>query len=86
MIACSALKERYREILSNEIKSGVEWVFLRGYFDLIHERMKKRVDHFMPTALLKNQFDTLEAPKKCIRINIEKSENAIIKEILRKLQ
>lgn len=86
VIACSALKKSYREILSNEVEPSPVWVYLKGYFDLIHERMKKRVDHFMPAALLKSQFDTLEPPKDCLRINIEKSINSIISEILKKLK
>ncbi len=84
VIACSALKENYRKILSKGIKE-VCWVFLKGSFDLIHDRMKKRSDHFMPAALLKSQFDLLEIPENCIVIDIEKPIDLILYELRNKL-
>ncbi|MEL6557187.1 MAG: gluconokinase [Bacteroidota bacterium] len=85
VIACSALKKSYRDILETNIDPKPKWVYLKGNYDLIHERMKGRIDHFMPATLLKNQFDTLEPPGNCIRINVEKSVNGIVSEIHRKL-
>lgn len=59
ILACSALKEQYRVILS--YKLPVQWVYLKGDFDLIFERMQAR-KHFMPPHLLQSQFDSLEVP------------------------
>ena len=60
VIACSALKHRYRQILN---KAGnVVYVFLDGSFELISSRMQERTGHFMPDSLLKSQFDALEDP------------------------
>lgn len=60
VIACSALKQRYREILNQA--DNVVYVFLDGSFELISSRMRARTGHFMPETLLKSQFDALESP------------------------
>ncbi|MEP2935435.1 MAG: NADP-dependent phosphogluconate dehydrogenase [Gilvibacter sp.] len=59
ILACSALKESYRVTLSRKLP--VEWILLKGDYDLIYNRMRAR-DHFMPAELLRSQFDTLEVP------------------------
>jgi gluconokinase len=61
VIACSALKRRYREILNEA--NNVVYVFLDGSFELIASRMQSRTGHFMPETLLKSQFDALEDPR-----------------------
>ena len=85
VIACSALKESYRTILSAEIIENTEIVYLQGSFDQIYDRMKKR-EHFMPPALLQSQFDTLEEPLEAININIAKTPPEIIATILKQLE
>jgi carbohydrate kinase (thermoresistant glucokinase family) len=85
IIACSALKEKYRDILIEEIHKPY-WVFLNGGFELIQERMKKRKDHFMPTDLLSSQFEILERPSDALTIDISKSPEEIVSIIQNKLQ
>jgi gluconokinase len=72
VLACSALKEKYRHILSSGIAIPLYWVFLEGSFELIKKRMEERKDHFMPPGLLSSQFETLEIPDNCIAIDISK--------------
>lgn len=86
IIACSALKEKYRAVLSGGISIPVRWVWLQGNFELIQERMKTRQGHFMPSSLLRSQFDTLEYPADAIVINIQKEPEEIIADILRQLK
>ena len=81
IIACSALKTKYRDTLSKDLNS-VRWVYLKGSFTEIKKRMEQRKNHFMPEALLQSQFDTLEEPKEAIVIGIEKSPEVIIEEVL----
>lgn len=81
ILACSALKETYRKILSKNGKEAVIFVFLEGTTDLILERMKKRTDHIFPLELLENQVATLEEPQNAIKVNIEKSPEEICSEI-----
>jgi len=80
VMACSALKARYRRKLS----SGAvipRFVFLDGAKDLIAGRMAARPGHFMPVGLLDSQFAALEVPNAAISINIEKPVDAIVAEI-----
>ena len=81
VIACSALKEIYRTQLNKSIESSVEWIYLKGSYDLIFERMNSREGHFMGAEMLKSQFDTLEAPKNAIDIDIANSPTVIIEKI-----
>lgn len=85
IIACSALKERYRDILAAGITVPVHWIFLEGNFSLIQERMKARKEHFMPPALLQSQFETLEQPHDAIVADIAKSPAEIVDDIIRHL-
>ncbi|CNI35863.1 MULTISPECIES: gluconokinase [Yersinia] len=61
IIVCSALKRRYRDRL-REGNPEMAFLYLKGSFDVIMERLKARAGHFMPTDLLKSQFDALEEP------------------------
>jgi gluconokinase len=61
VVACSALKKRYRQVLM-EGRPDVVLVYLKGDQELIARRIATRHEHFMPAALLKSQFDALEEP------------------------
>lgn len=86
IIACSALKEKYRKILSEKIEAPVYWVLLQGSFELIQQRMESRKDHFMPPALLQSQFDTLEAPADATVVDIKNDPEEIVADILRQIK
>jgi carbohydrate kinase (thermoresistant glucokinase family) len=62
VVTCSALKRRYRDLVTATQRADVRLVYLKGDFDLIDARLKARVGHFMPTGLLRSQFDALEEP------------------------
>lgn len=61
VVACSALKRAYREILIGS-RRDVVLVYLQGSQALIAERLAARRGHFMPPGLLDSQFRTLEPP------------------------
>jgi gluconokinase len=61
VVACSALKRAYRDILIGD-RSDAILVYLRGSKALIGDRVKARTGHFMPPELLDSQFATLEEP------------------------
>ncbi len=86
VIVCSALKQKYRDILSLHIESRTKWVYLSGTFDQIFDRLKNRTDHFMPSTLLKSQFDTLEKPENAITIDISLKPEEIIDEVKNRLE
>lgn len=60
VIACSALKRSYRQILSEA--PDVCYVFLDGPKSLIQLRLHDRAGHFMPESLLDSQYQALENP------------------------
>ncbi len=61
VLACSALKRRYRDILMGD-RPDVRLVFLRGEEALILERQAARHNHYMPASLVHSQFEALEEP------------------------
>ncbi|CFR03037.1 gluconokinase [Yersinia kristensenii] len=61
IIVCSALKRRYRDRL-REGNPEMVFLYLKGSFEVIMGRLKARSGHFMPTDLLKSQFEALEEP------------------------
>jgi gluconokinase len=87
VLACSALKEVYRERLTQRIAHAkVTIVYLEGSYELIEARMKARNHQYMPSTLLKSQFDTLEKPENAIVLSIEMPIDEQVKGILKSLE
>ena len=84
VIACSALKQAYRNRLLGA-RQNVRFVYLKGSYDLILKRIEDRRDHFMSNDLLKSQFDTLEEPSGVLVVDISQPPPAIVREIRRTL-
>lgn len=70
ILVCSALKQHYRERLSESIEDNCHWIFLEGAFNIIWDRLNNRAEHYMPASLLQSQFDALEIPQDATRIDI----------------
>ncbi|MGJ5178505.1 6-phosphogluconolactonase [Bradyrhizobium oligotrophicum] len=88
IIACSALKKVYRDILVGG-HDDVRLVFLEGSRELIGDRMGHRRGHFMPTGLLDSQFATLEPPgadEHPVTVSIDAPVATIVDDILQQLQ
>ena len=61
MLACSALKRAYRDVLIGD-RPDVRLVYLRGGESLIQDRQAARHGHYMPASLVHSQFETLQEP------------------------
>ena len=85
VVACSALKESYRQALINGVDGGIYWFCLKGNFDLIKKRLDSREVHFFKSDLLDSQFNTIEYPDYCKFIDITESPNIIVEKIKSKL-
>ena len=88
VIACSALKRSYRDILVHG-RIDIRIVFLNGPQELIADRLAARKGHFMPPGLLASQFKTLEPPQpneQPVTVSIDASVEAIVDEIIRQLE
>lgn len=84
VLACSALKEKYRKTLSSKFDKIV-WIHLSGSHNLIKERLEKRNGHFMNSDLLSSQFKDLEIPEYGIQIDISETPKEIMDKIISKL-
>ena len=84
VIASSALKDSYRQILTQNDEEAMV-VFLRGNYELIMKRMESRQDHFMKADMLQSQFDTLEAPTDAIAVDIALAPDEIVDFIISRL-
>ncbi|WP_079544925.1 gluconokinase [Bradyrhizobium lablabi] len=88
VIACSALKRAYREILVHG-RTDVRIIYLKGTQDLIAGRLTRRKGHFMPPGLLESQFKTLEPPGESenpLTVSIDAPADAIVDDIVRQLR
>ena len=85
LLACSALKQAYRDRLSKGI-AELRWIYLKGGFELIRERLEARKGHYMKAGLLESQFAALEEPEEALSVDIDDSPNSIADSILRRLQ
>jgi gluconokinase len=81
VLACSALKERYRQQLMDG-NDNVQLAYLKGSYELIWSRMEKRTDHYMKPHMLKSQFAALEEPANALTIDISMSVDDIVQEII----
>jgi gluconokinase len=77
VLVCSALKQVYREYLLID-EPEVRLVYLKGDYDLIHERLAQRHGHFMPPGLLASQFAALEEPERGVVVDIGHPPEAIV--------
>ena len=85
VLACSALKERYRQKLLDG-NDGVQLIYLKGSYDLIWSRMSGRKDHYMKPHMLQSQFGTLEEPANALTVDITPSVDEILKVILQNME
>jgi gluconokinase len=85
VLACSALKERYRQQLMNG-NEGVQLIYLKGSYDLIWSRMEKRTDHYMKPHMLKSQFEALEEPMNALTMDVSMSVDDIVQEIMKHME
>lgn len=84
VIACSALKADYRQQLGGD-RDRVEFVLLKGSYDLIQERLNDREGHFMADSLLDSQMEALEAPADSLVVEVDQSPEAIVESIVEQL-
>ena len=84
VVGCSALTQGYREVLAEGVP--ITWVYLKGSFELIRTRLKRRPNHFMKADMLQSQFDTLEEPSNALVVDVSAPPSAIVEQILSELR
>lgn len=86
VFTCSSLKRSYRDILRGH-DGNVQFVYLKGSYELLQHRLAERKDHFFDPALLQIQLDTLEEPdvSEAMIINVTLTPEQIIAQIMQKI-
>ena len=85
VLACSALKERYRRRLAEGV-ADFRIVYLHGTAELLRERIKARQHRYMPAALLDSQLATLEPPSDAIAVDVAATPEQCLAAILTELR
>ncbi len=82
VLACSALKQQYRQRLTDGIDTAaVRYVWLDGPAELIEQRLRQRTGHSVNAALLPSQMAVLEPPAEALRVQVAQGVPAIVQEI-----
>jgi gluconokinase len=82
VFTCSALKEKYRQVLMGGT-SSVILVYLAGDPATIQARVDQREAHYMKAGMVRSQFAALEIPANALTIDINKSPEEIVANIKR---
>ena len=85
ILACSALKQAYRDILGVD-QETVRTVYLKGSYQLLSKRIEERQHPYMDKNLLRSQLDTLEEPKEGLRVDISATPEMIVRTIIQNLK
>jgi carbohydrate kinase (thermoresistant glucokinase family) len=93
VLACSALKQSYREQLSRSVddnhqpreEKNVLFIYLKGSKEVISGRLSAREGHYMPPKLLDSQFNDLEEPTEALTVKVDQNPMAVMNEIQIKL-
>jgi len=85
ILACSALKKAYREILGVD-QETVRTVYLKGSYALLRKRIEERQHPYMNKSLLRSQLDTLEEPEGGLRVDISATPERIVRTIIQDLK
>lgn len=80
VLACSALKQSYRDRLVAGL-AGCEVVYLHGTVELIRERASNRRHRYMPPSLLDSQFATLEPPARAIAVDVAQPVERCVEQV-----
>src|SRR5262249_40928071 len=83
VLACSALKRKYR----HKLRTGpVQFVFLKGRYELILSRLRSRTGHFASESILAGKCAALAEPEDAIIVTVDKSPDAIVLKIIAQLK
>ena len=84
VVASSALKQRYRDFLSQG--ANIIWVYLKGTPEVIAPRIEHRPAHYMKAGMLPSQFADLEEPSDALVADISLPPEAILQQLLPQLR
>lgn len=80
VLACSALKQSYRETLAPD-RDRVKIVFLHGSRELLLSRLQNRQGHYMRAEMLESQLTTLEPPRDALSLDVSATPAELVAHI-----
>jgi gluconokinase len=86
VLACSALKESYRQTLQAGASLPLTWVFLDTDPTVLRKRLEARKGHYMKASMLESQLDTLEKPTYGLHLTDDVPVETLVEQIVEKLQ
>jgi len=87
VLACSALKDKYRATLAAGMPAGaVTFCLLEVPRELLEQRLAERHHEFMNAALLASQLATLEAPADALVVQNDRDADAVVAEIIQRME
>ena len=84
VLACSALKQSYRERLGSGVELRI--CYLQGTYREIAARLQSRTGHFAGEEILAGQFADLEEPGDALVMRVNETPEEIVQDALRKLK
>jgi gluconokinase len=86
VLACSALKEKYRQsLVPSNAEGQVRFVYLRAPASLLRQRLERRTGHYAGPELLESQLETLEEPRDALWVDASREPQEIVAQICREL-
>lgn len=85
ILACSALKETYRQILAEDLPQ-VQFVYLHVDKEVLTERLQKRAGHFFPKELLDSQLAALETPHDALVVEENRPLDEVVDSIVKAVE
>ena len=86
VLACSALKESYRQTLLDGHDVPVRWVVLNGEEELLRKRLAGREGHFISPEILASQLAIWEPPHYGIHYDVRRQPPDIVADIAAKCE
>src|SRR6266478_6149108 len=79
VLACSALKREYRQLL--HVAPEVKVAYLKGTAEILRQRLRARRGHFMTEQMLDSQLAALEEPEDAVVVDGDRSPAEVVAEI-----
>jgi len=87
VLACSALKQSYRQALQvgPEVEVEINIVYLKSTPEILRQRLRARRGHFMTERMLASQLAALEAPEDAVTVDADRPPAEVVTEIRARL-
>jgi len=80
VLACSALKSKYRKILLNGNSPEVRFIYIKCKIETAKRRVEQREGHFASSSIVDSQFADLEEPRLAFTVDGENPIKIIVEE------